>query len=67
MTLAGVVAYYTSAPAARSEIARPIAEQLQAQLGPLIIPTLAVMRTWRLAKRVRLALARGGPGSGQAD
>jgi hypothetical protein len=67
MTLAGVVAYYTSAPAARTAIARPIAAQLQAQLRPLIIPTLAVMRTWRLAKRVRLALARAGPGSGQAD
>jgi len=53
MTLAGVVAYYTSAPGAQMEIARPVAERLQAQLRPLMTPTLAVMRAWRLAKRAR--------------
>jgi tetraprenyl-beta-curcumene synthase len=67
MTLAGVVAYYTSAPAARSGIARPIAEQLQRQLRPLILPTLAVMRTWRLAKRARRRLAGGAPRARLAD
>jgi tetraprenyl-beta-curcumene synthase len=51
MTLAGVVAYYTSGPGARSQIARPIAEQLQRQLRPIITPTLAVMRSWRVGKR----------------
>jgi tetraprenyl-beta-curcumene synthase len=53
MTLVGVVAYYTSAPGARSEVARPVAARLQEQLRPLIAPTLAVMRSWRLAKRAR--------------
>jgi tetraprenyl-beta-curcumene synthase len=53
MTLAGVVAYYTSAPAAASNHVRPVATHLQRELKPLITPTLTVMRTWRLAKRLR--------------
>jgi tetraprenyl-beta-curcumene synthase len=53
MILAGVVAYYTSAPTASSEPAASVAAHLQRQLRPLIAPTLAVMRGWRLAKRVR--------------
>jgi tetraprenyl-beta-curcumene synthase len=54
MTLVGVVAYYTSAPGAGSELARSVAVHVQQQLRPIIAPTLAVMRTWRLAKRARL-------------
>src|ERR1700733_5704604 len=57
MTLAGVAAYYTSAPSATSELAWPVTSRIQAELQPLITPTLAVMRTWRLAKRLR---AHGG-------
>jgi tetraprenyl-beta-curcumene synthase len=53
MTLAGVAAYFTSAPSATSELAWPVASRIQSELRPLIRPTLAVMRTWRLAKRVR--------------
>jgi hypothetical protein len=53
MTLAGVVAYYTSAPSATGEFAAPVTAHINAQLRPLITPTLAVMRAWRLAKRVR--------------
>jgi hypothetical protein len=53
MTLAGVVAYYTSAPGARSNFARPVSERLQAELTPLIFPALWLMRGWRLAKRIR--------------
>jgi tetraprenyl-beta-curcumene synthase len=53
MTLAGVAAYYTSAASATSELAWPVTSRIQAELAPLITPTLAVMRTWRLAKRVR--------------
>jgi hypothetical protein len=67
MTLAGVVAYYISAPGARTEIARPIAEQLRAELRPLITPTLAVMRSWRVAKRARVRLASPAPRGGRAD
>jgi tetraprenyl-beta-curcumene synthase len=62
MTLAGVVAYYTSAPGACGELARPVAARLQGELAPLIYPTLAVMRAWRLAKRARGRLARTGIG-----
>jgi tetraprenyl-beta-curcumene synthase len=62
MTLAGVVAYYFSAPTARSEFARPITEQIGRQLRPLLTPTLAMMRAWRAAKSIRAhwqALASG--------
>ena len=52
MTLVGVVAYYASAPGARDEPAAPIVARLRAQLRPLISPTLALMRCWRLAKRI---------------
>jgi tetraprenyl-beta-curcumene synthase len=53
MTLVGVVAYYTSAPTATSRFAQPVTAHIQRELRPLITPTLAVMRTWRLAKRLR--------------
>jgi tetraprenyl-beta-curcumene synthase len=56
MTLIGVVAYYISAPTASSEFARPVIEQTQNELKPLITPTLAIMRAWRSAKRVRASI-----------
>jgi tetraprenyl-beta-curcumene synthase len=58
MTLMGVVAYYTSAAEARGELARPVVARLHRELRPSILPTLAVMRVWRLAKRVRRVLRR---------
>jgi tetraprenyl-beta-curcumene synthase len=58
MTMAGVAAYYTSAPSSTSELALPVTSRVQRALQPLITPTLAVMRTWRLAKRLR-SRARG--------
>jgi tetraprenyl-beta-curcumene synthase len=53
MILTGVVAYYASAPGAGSDLARPVVAELRRNLQPLISPTLAVMRAWRLAKRAR--------------
>lgn len=53
MTLVGVVAYYTSAPAASRGLARPVTAHVHQRLRPLITPTLAVMRSWRFAKRMR--------------
>jgi tetraprenyl-beta-curcumene synthase len=53
MTLVGVAAYYISAPTAGSDFARPVTLQVRQELEPLITPTLAVMRTWRAAKRAR--------------
>jgi tetraprenyl-beta-curcumene synthase len=53
MTLVGAVAYYTSDPGARGKLAAPIVKRLHRQLAPLIYPTLWLMRSWRLAKRVR--------------
>jgi hypothetical protein len=67
MTLVGVVAYYTSNPGARGELAAPIAKRLQVALRPLIFPTLALMRTWRLAKRVRAGNRRAPRSGGLAS
>ncbi len=58
MTLVGIVAYYASAPTASSEFARPVTEQIRRELRPLITPTLAIMRAWRIAKRSRMVIAR---------
>jgi tetraprenyl-beta-curcumene synthase len=51
--LTGVVAYYASAPEARGAPAGPILARLHDALSPLIAPTLALMRAWRLARRLR--------------
>lgn len=53
MTLVGVVAYYASAATADSDVAGPVTGRITGQLRPLITPTLAVMRAWRLAKWLR--------------
>jgi tetraprenyl-beta-curcumene synthase len=54
MTLVGVVGYYASDPAANDDVfARPVIARVKRELRPLITPTLALMRAWRLAKRVR--------------
>ncbi len=53
MTLVGVVAYYTSAPTATGKLARPLIAHIHRELRPLIAPTLAVMRAWRIAKQLR--------------
>lgn len=58
MTLVGVVAYYCSAPTASSSIARPVIAQVRREVKPLITPTLVIMRSWRVAKRARVVLAR---------
>jgi hypothetical protein len=47
MLLTGVAAYYSTAPGARSESAKPAMARLKRELEPLISPTLALMRTWR--------------------
>ncbi|HEY4811915.1 MAG TPA: DUF2600 family protein [Solirubrobacteraceae bacterium] len=53
MMLAGVIAYYTSTEDARGQFARPLVAQLHRDLAPLIAPTLAFMRVWRMARRAR--------------
>jgi hypothetical protein len=53
MELIGVVGYYASAPAAGEPRARTVFGAVKAELGGVLIPTLAVMRAWRAAKRVR--------------
>ncbi len=56
VTLLGVVAYYTSTPeASASEPARHVTRRLQRELAPLIWPTWALMRAWRLGKSVGVA------------
>jgi len=53
MTLAGVVAFYASDPAASSPPARPAIACVRSELVPLIAPTLLVMRIWRTGKLLR--------------
>jgi tetraprenyl-beta-curcumene synthase len=53
ITLVGVVAYYASASEARGELVAPLLMRLRTELRPVLGPTLAVMRVWRLAKRAR--------------
>jgi tetraprenyl-beta-curcumene synthase len=56
MTLAGVVAYYTSHPGARAGHAREVVAVVRRELSPTIWPALAVMRCWRTAKSARAAI-----------
>jgi tetraprenyl-beta-curcumene synthase len=67
MTLVGVVAYYTSAPGAGDELAAPLVKRMQKELKPLIYPTLALMRAWRLVKRLRAGNRRGSRSRGLAS
>jgi tetraprenyl-beta-curcumene synthase len=64
MTLVGVVAYYGSAPTASSPFARSATGPMMRQLRPLIGPTLAVMRAWRLGKRVAIQRRRAAGSAG---
>jgi tetraprenyl-beta-curcumene synthase len=65
MTLVGVVGYYASAPVANDDVlARPVIARVKRELAPLITPTLALMRAWRLAKRMRQWCARGSGENG---
>jgi len=57
MLFVAVVGYYGSDPGAASGAARPVIARVRRELRPLIGPTLAVMRGWRAARRVR-AVAR---------
>lgn len=57
MIAAGVIAYYASPPEASSECGRPIVARIRRELRPLVAPTLAIMRAWRTAKRLRAGRA----------
>lgn len=63
MTLAGVIAYYSTHPGARDAHARDLLAAARRELSPTVWPVLAVMRTWRLAKRADVRLARRREGS----
>jgi tetraprenyl-beta-curcumene synthase len=56
MTVAGAVAFYLSAPAARTRRARQMTAPMATELRPLLSPALAIFAAWRLAKRLRPAL-----------
>lgn len=59
MTLAGVVAYYTTHPGAQDRHARDLVAAVRREVSPTVWPALAVMSSWRAAKRARAA---GGGG-----
>jgi hypothetical protein len=60
MTLAGVVAYYTTHPGAREADAQRLSAQVRRELSPTVWPTLAIMRSWRTAKAVRAFMTGSG-------
>jgi hypothetical protein len=51
MILVGVIAYYSSAPGAGGELARPAVSRLRQELAPLMAPTLTILRAWRSVRR----------------
>ena len=51
MTLAGVVAYYTSHPGAGEPQTREVVAIVRGELSPTVWPALGVIRSWRAAKR----------------
>jgi tetraprenyl-beta-curcumene synthase len=53
MTLAGIVAYYSTHAGARSAQARPLMRMVRSELSPTVYPTLGVIRAWRAAKSWR--------------
>jgi tetraprenyl-beta-curcumene synthase len=54
LTLVGIVAYYTSALTPEGTFPPSLTRPVRDELQPLMFPTLAVMRVWRFAKRVRV-------------
>lgn len=67
MMLFGLAAYYTTAPGAHSNFARPTCERLQDRLRPGIGPALIVMRAWRLGRRRSAARRPQTSGAGLAS
>jgi hypothetical protein len=61
LTLAGVVAYYTSALSSRSAFSPSVTKPIRDELRPIMTPTLALMRAWRVAKRVRARVSAYAP------
>jgi hypothetical protein len=51
LTLAGIVAYYTSALTPNGAYPPSITKPIRDELRPLMTPTLALMRAWRLTER----------------
>jgi len=51
MTVAGIAAFYLSAPGARSAFALPATVRVTAELRPLIVPILWLFRSWRRLRR----------------
>jgi hypothetical protein len=51
MTVAGIAAFYLSAPGAGSAFALPATVRVTAELRPLIVPILWIFRTWRRLRR----------------
>lgn len=53
MTLAGAIAYWSSAPGASNDFARPLLADLRGELRVLVLPPMVVMRVWRTGKWAR--------------
>jgi tetraprenyl-beta-curcumene synthase len=58
MTLAGSVAFYTTHQGARDPRVRGLSATVRSALSPTIWPAVAVMRAWRVAKRISALTCR---------
>lgn len=67
LMLVGVAAYYASAPQAGRGIAATLMGRARQELGPSLEPTVAVMRAWRAAKRLRGGANELGHGAGELE
>ena len=60
MTLASAIAYWSSAPGARNEPARPVLMQIRRDMRSLLWMPMLAIRAWRLARQARGGRARSG-------
>ena len=60
MIFMGVVAYYASAPGAHTDFALELMSPVLRALAPSVRPAFALMRTWRLGRRIRQAASSSG-------
>jgi tetraprenyl-beta-curcumene synthase len=66
MTLAGAVAYWGTAPGARTAVAAPAFDGLRRELGAMLVPARLLMRAWRAGRRLRAAAPDTDAGASHA-
>jgi tetraprenyl-beta-curcumene synthase len=67
MTVTGAVAFYLSAPAARTRGARSLTAPMARELRPLLVPLLAIFASWRRVKERPQTRAHARPAWARAQ